>query len=69
MMQIQEDNAFLVSKLIDMELELQKMKEEKKMARKLRFREVEHHQKKMLLIALGSVSALLVATVIALLRN
>jgi hypothetical protein len=45
------------------------MKEEKKMARKLRFREVEHHQKKMLLIALVSVSALLVATVIALLRN
>jgi hypothetical protein len=67
---MQEDNAFLVSKLVEMELELQKMKEEKKkMARKLRFREVQHHQKKMLLIALVSVSALLVATVIALLRN
>jgi hypothetical protein len=68
MMEMQEDNAFLVSKVADMELELQKMKEEKKMARKLRFGEVEQQQKKMLLIALVSVNALLVAIVFALLR-
>jgi hypothetical protein len=50
-MKMQEDNAFLVSKVADMELELQKMKEEKKkMARKQSFREVEQQQKKMLLM-------------------
>jgi hypothetical protein len=68
MMEMEEDNAFLVSKVAEMELELQKMKEEKKkMARKLRFREVEE-SKKMLLIALVSVSALLVASVFGLFR-
>jgi hypothetical protein len=70
MMEMQEDNAFVVSKVADIELELQKMKEEKKkMARKLWSRKVEQQQKKMLLIALVSVSALLVATVFALLRK
>jgi hypothetical protein len=53
----------LVSKVAEMELELQKIKEEKKkMVRKWRLREVEE-KKKMILIFVVRVSVLLAASV------
>jgi hypothetical protein len=66
MMEMEKDNAFLVGKVAQMELELQKMKEDrKKMVRKLRLREVEE-KKKMLLVVVVAVNVLLAASVLAL---